>query len=493
MKQKVLIWVVVVWGWLCAQESDLWADITLSKLFRDHMVIQQTEPVRIWGTGDPQATIVVTFRDHESEAIVGADGKWATVIQSGGPGGPHKLEVRTADGQKKIVLSDVLVGEVWICSGQSNMEWRVADAAHADREMELSKEFAAVRLFTVEPRAETEPHDEFGRVRGWDVCGPDTVGSFSAVAYVFGRHLQQRLKVPVGLINVSLGGTRAEAWTSRAALEKDSAFEPLLRHWDQVSDLTSVHRPGNLYNGMIAPLRGCSFRGVIWYQGESNVGRGEQYARLFPALIQNWRQDLAAGEPCPFYFVQIAPFRYEGRDAEELPELWDAQLKSLRSVPETGMVVTTDISELNDIHPSNKQDVGRRLALWALAHGYRESLSQNGSEEEIVPSGPLYREMVIEGNRIRIRFDYAQDELVAGGDGPLTEFTICGADQKFVPAQAQVDGSDVIVWSDDIAEPKAVRFGWRDTAQPNLFNRAGLPASPFRTDDYDLLSAGRSY
>ncbi len=492
LRYWVLIIVTVVHGlgWLVPTAQ---GDITLAKLFSDHMVLQQNDRVRIWGTGDPQSTLIILFRDEQYETVVGAEGQWAATINTGGPGGPHKLEVRTTDGEKKVVLSDVLVGEVWICSGQSNMQWPVTAAAHADREIELSKEFPLVRLFTVEPRADTSPQDEFAKVRGWDVCGPDTVGSFSAVAYIFGRHLQQRLQVPIGLINTSLGGTRAEAWTSRSALESDERYRPLLNHWEAETDINSVHRPANLYNAMIAPLRGFSFRGAIWYQGESNVGRGNQYAHLFPLLIENWRRELAAGEPFPFYFVQLAPFRYGGRDPEDLPEVWDAQLRTLRSVPETGMAVTTDITELNDIHPPNKQEVGRRLALWAFANCYRDHVAANGNSDEIVPSGPLYRAMTREGSRLRLHFDYALDQLVSKDDGALVEFTICGDDQKFVPAEAIIDGPDVIVWHAEISEPKAVRFAWRDTAQPNLFNRAGLPASPFRTDDFDLLSKGRDF
>jgi sialate O-acetylesterase len=240
---------------------------------------------------------------------------------------------------------------------------------------------------------------------------------------------------------------------------------------------------------MIAPLSGFAFRGAIWYQGESNVGRGEEYARMFPTMIKCWRNNLAGGQAFPFLFVQIAPFRYGGQDPEAMPEVWDAQLKTLRSVESTGMVVTTDIGNIADIHPTNKQDVGIRLSQWAVHLAYRGWLPEGTA----VPaySGPLYREQAVEGNKIRVRFEHAEGGLKSRDGQSLAHFTVCGADEKFVPAQVEIDGDSLLVWANEVPAPVAVRFAWTDTAEPNLVNQAGLPASPFRTDSFVLKSAGK--
>jgi sialate O-acetylesterase len=341
------------------------------------------------------------------------------------------------------------------------------------------------------------------------------VEGFSAAAYFFGRQLYNTLGAPVGLIDSSWGGTPAEAWTSRSTLESDPDFRSILNQYDQAAaaypeakqkyegDLRQwveaadkakaegrktpakpippmgpghYQSPVGLYNAMIAPLIPYRIRGVIWYQGESNRYRARQYRKLFPAMIANWREDWAQGE-FPFYYVQIAPFNYAllGKEDEHIcPELQDAQLRSL-NVPETGMVVTTDIADLNDIHPRNKQAVGKRLSLWALAKTY--------GRKDIVYSGPLYKRMNIEGDRIRISFDHTDGGLTVRGRS-LSWFAISDMSRDFVAANAAIDGNDVIVWSPQVKEPVAVRFGWSMIAQPNLFNKAGLPASPFLTDDW---------
>jgi sialate O-acetylesterase len=347
------------------------------------------------------------------------------------------------------------------------------------------------------------------------------VPGFSAAAYFFGRCLHRELNVPVGMINTSWGGTPAEAWTSLDAQQGNAVLEPTLARWkERISRFDpeaeqkeydkklavwkeaaakakaegakpprrprapgdprqSPHRPASLYNGMISPLLPFAMRGAIWYQGESNAGRAEQYLTLFPAMIRNWRDKWGQGD-FPFLFVQLAPFRYGAADPRNCAELRETQRLTLDLVPNTGMAVTTDIGNVKDIHPKNKQDVGKRLALWALAKTYGEDL---------VYSGPLYDSMAVEGKKVRIKFKHTGGGLVAK-DGPLTHFTIAGKDGEFVPAVATIDGETVVVSSDQVAKPVAVRFGWRDDAEPNLFNKEDLPASPFRTDDFEMVTAG---
>jgi sialate O-acetylesterase len=319
---------------------------------------------------------------------------------------------------------------------------------------------------------------------------------FSAVAIYFAHHLRHRWSegtataegagsmsdMPLGLIQAAWGGTPAEAWTSREGLDAEPSLKPLLDHWDSLGEKNEL-APACLFNGMIAPMRNYSIRGVIWYQGEANVGRGDQYRTLFPRLIRDWRAQFRQGD-FSFYFVQLAPFRYGGMDPAQLPEAWDAQRRALE-LPNTGMAVATDLGDFADIHPRAKDEVGRRLALWALAQDY--------SDKSIVYSGPMVDSWEVEGSWIRIRFRHVAEGLVDPGE-PLREFTICGEDRKFVPAQARVEGThDVLVWADGVDRPVAARFAWQDTPQPNLFNSAGLPASPFRTDDFVLLSAERSH
>jgi sialate O-acetylesterase len=369
----------------------------------------------------------------------------------------------------------VLVGEVWLCSGQSNMGMTVNRCNNADQEIAAAK-YPNIRLFTVGRNPAPEPVDD---VEGaWAACSPATVADFSAAAYFFGRKLHEELGVAVGLVNTSWGGSLCEAWTSREALDGDADFQPILKR-------SAKFKPGEknqaavLYNGMIAPIVPLGIRGAIWYQGESNVSRAEQYTKLFPTMIADWRKRWGQGD-FPVLFVQLAPFVYKNADPKCLAELWEAQAKTL-AVANTGMAVTTDVGDLKDIHPKNKQEVGRRLALWALAKTY-------GKDQ--VYSGPLYKEMKIEGDKIRLSFDHLGGGLVAK-DGPLKCFTIAGDDGQFVPAEAAIDGESIVASSVQVKKPVAVRFAWQHDAEPNLFNQAGLPASPFRTDDLPRVTAGR--
>lgn len=462
-------------------------NITLAKIFSDHMVLQRNSSVKVWGVAKPNTKLVVTFNGQTANAIADIQGRWSTAVKTPDAGGPYELEVADEDGDTKVVISDVMIGEVWICSGQSNMEWPVSKAMNAETEIEQSKNYPNLRLFTIGKEASTQLLNDLGKVTPWDCCSPETVKDFSAVAYFYGRELSDKLDMPIGLVNASWGGSRCEAWTSRGAMDSVAELAPLLRHWDESDDLTNPHRPANLYNSMIAPLSGFKFRGVIWYQGEANVGRGDQYSVLFPTLIKSWRNALANDEEFPFYYVQLAPFRYEGRSKESLPEVWDAQRKTMK-VANVGMVVTTDVGLDDDIHPPNKQVVGRRLSLWALANTYAEILPDE--QKVTVFSGPVYESIATNKSEIRVTFTNAKGGLVARDDEPLTDFVVCGEDRVFHPATAAIDGEAVVVSSPEVEKPVAVRFGWSDTSSPNLVNKAGLPATPFRTDDFDLESKG---
>ncbi|MBN2475876.1 MAG: 9-O-acetylesterase [Pirellulales bacterium] len=449
------------------------AAVKPAALFCDNMVLQCDAKVPVWGTGDDGEQVTVRFRDQEVSTVA-KGGKWILWLAPLKAGEP--AEDMTLTGNYTITIRNVQVGEVWICSGQSNMQMSVSGSNNAQEEI-AAADYPNIRLFTVARKPQPEPVDDC--VGNWSVCSPQAVGGFSAVGYFFGRCLHKELDVPVGLINSSWGGTIAEAWTSRETLQSDEAFKAIVERRD------AGFKPGNpnqgsvLYNGMIHPLLPYAIRGAIWYQGESNRGRAEQYAKLFPAMITDWRKSFGQGD-FPFLFVQLAPFRYGGADPAECAELWEAQLKTL-SLANTGMAVTTDIGNFTDIHPKNKQDVGKRLALWALAKTFGQ---------ELVYSGPLYDSMSVEGDKIRVKFQHVGGGLVAKG-GPLAEFTIAGEDQKFVPAEAVIDGDAIVVHSDEVARPVAVRFAWNDTPTPNLFNKEGLPASPFRTDDFPMVTAGR--
>jgi sialate O-acetylesterase len=471
--------------------SQSFSDITVARLFSDHMVLQQLAQVKIWGTANPNEKVIISFNGQDTLVTANATGKWEGVLNTPAAGGPYTIEIRAEAGEPKITLADVLVGEVWICSGQSNMEWPIEKADSPEREIAGAKDYPNIRLFNVNHNAVVEPITDLVNAKGWDVCNPESVRLFSATAYFFGRRLNQELKIPIGLVKTTWGGTPAEAWTSREVLESAPKLKPLLEHWTKNDNAGNPNRPSSLYNGMISPLKGLKFRGAIWYQGESNAKRAVQYRTIFPLMIEDWRKQLAGGEEFPFYFVQIAPFRYKNNNIDALAELWDSQTYTYRMVPNTGMVVTTDIAELADIHPRNKQDVGARLAGWALAGCYKDKLTE--ANRQLVPSGPIYRSKEIRGKEIRLNFDFVAKGLVAKDNAELNWFTICGPDKKFVPAKAKIDGEQVVVWADEVAEPQEVRFAWNDSAIPNLFNSEGLPASPFRTDSFPLLSEGEDF
>ena len=630
------------------------ADVKCAAIFGDHMVLQRNSEVAVWGWADPgeHVTVQGSWSDLAPVTVTGSDGGWSVRVATPEAGGPHTLKVQ---GSNDLTFQDVMVGEVWVCSGQSNMEWSVRASANPDEEI-ASANHPNLRIFDVARAISTAPVED---VRGsWAAVTPETIASFSAVGYSFGRELQANFgtDIPVGLIGSNWGGTVAESWTSREGLADYEEFAPLIDRidehlagtaedpltvkqerwwanllatdaggkadwmqprvdtagWQDVSlpglfkdfgkgdfdgvmwyrravtvpadwagkdlvlelgpvddmDLTYLNGalvgatkvPGNharprqytipadkvhagranvlavaavdtggagavgldtnmllrpkegegsldlsgtwraragspigtfdtypgggswfhanyvtaLHNGMIAPIVPYGIRGAIWYQGESNRGRAAQYRRVFPGMITDWRNKWGIGD-FSFYFVQLAPFHYGG-DTGQLAELREAQLMTL-DLPNTGMAVTMDIGNVRDIHPRNKQDVGKRLARWALAKDYGYDL---------VYSGPLYRSMVVVGDAARLHFEHG-----AGlrSDGPPTNFTMAGPDGVFHPATAVIDGEMIVVRSEQVAQPRSVRYCWGTTDEGNLFNGAGLPASSFRTDAWPPASS----
>ncbi len=435
------------------------ADVKLPKVLGDHMVLQRGRPVRVWGWADPGEKVTVSLGAHKAAATAGEDGAWAVTLPAMKAGGPHEM---TVAGNNTLVLRDILIGEVWVCSGQSNMEWRLV-ASRGGYEAIRTADYPRIRLFHLPRLFSDEPVADVKT--SWRVCSPKTVSWFSGVGYFFGRELHKELDVPVGLMMSAVGGTRIEPWTPAVGVKS-------------VPELAGKDKPvdGKLYNGMIHPLVPMAIRGVIWYQGEGNLDDGWIYYHRMRALINGWRTAWGQGD-FPFYYVQLAPLNWgpSARPGTALPKIWEAQTAALR-VPNTGMVVTNDIGNTGRAHPRNKQDVGKRLALWALAKTY--------GKKDVIYSGPLYKAMKVEGSAIRITFRHAHGGLASRDGKALTWFTIAGADKRFVPAKAEIDGKSVVVSSDAVKEPVAVRFGWHQIAEPNLMNKAGLPASTFRTDTW---------
>lgn len=484
------------------------AEVKLPALFSDNMVLQRDKPVAVWGWADDGEQVTVKFANHESVAQP-KNGKWLLYLPKLKAGGPHTLTVR---GKNEIVRTNVLVGEVWICSGQSNMEWRMSQSFEPAEDIRNSRN-NRIRLFTVPKLKANEPVEDVKA--SWVACEPSEVANFSAVAYYFGRDLQRELGVPVGLIHTSWGGSPAEVWMRDQVLaenplykaeildpfaDQQKAFNAEVEKWEkEKAELEKegkkisrgrpwgVWKPSELYNGMIAPLVPFAIRGAIWYQGESNAGRAYQYRTLFPDMIANWRHDFGQGD-FPFLLVQLAPWdRNKKRDLAEITkeptesdwaELREAQLLSTQVLPNVGMAVITDVGDKDDIHPAKKGPVGARLARAA------KSIAYGGKGTHV---GPVYEGMRVEGNKAILSFRNVGRGLVAK-DGELKGFAIAGKDRKFVWATAVIEEDKVVVSSPDVDHPVAVRFGWADYPVVNLFNKDGLPASPFRTDNFPMLT-----
>lgn len=452
------------------------ADVSLPSIFSSHMVLQQKQPVKVWGWADPGEKITVTLGDAKAETTVAESKKWRVELPCPAVGGPYAL---TVEGKNKVELTDILVGEVWVASGQSNMQWSVEASTNPAEEIKAAN-FPNIRLFSVQHAVAATPQENCAATP-WQACTPETVKGFSAVGYFFGRKLHQELNVPVGIINTSWGGTLCEAWTSKEALSANPEFKAILERSKEFKE-GYPHQGAAIYNQMINPLIPFSIRGAIWYQGESNRDRAEQYVELFPAMIQDWRTRWGQGD-FPFLFVQLAPYDYDKNNPDvRLCELWESQLKTLKGTPNTGMAVTTDIGDVKDIHPRNKQEVGRRLALWALAGTY--------GKKDVDCTGPLFSHVIAEGNKLRVHFHGAEGGLNVKDDKTLTLFQVAGADGKYVPAKAVIDGDTVVVEAAQVEKPVMVRFAWEETSEPALLDANGLPASPFRSDNLPLVTAG---
>ena len=441
---KKILRVAVVAALVCFVPSTVLAKVGLPKVIGSHMVLQRDVPLVIWGWAEKGEGVTVAL-DGANQAETKADdkGAWKVTLKAvKADGKAHKLVVTGKAGEgSKIELDDILIGDVWVGSGQSNMSWHLA-ATERGAQFIRAANHPNIRLLQVANIKQGAPARD---IKGaWRRCAPNTVPTFSGVLYQYGRYLHNELKVPIGLINSSWGGSFIESWVVR----------------------------GDMYNGMIAPLMPFPIRGVIWYQGEANaIGHnGFAYFGKTKALIDGWRKGW--GIDFPFYLVQIAPCS-EWYAPGQLPALWEAQVACL-NIPKTGIAVATDIvHNIRDVHPRNKRDVGKRLALWALAKEY--------GKKDLVYSGPLYKSMKVEGKKIRLSFAHTGGGLKSRDGKPLKEFQIAGADGRFVPAKATIDGKTVLVESEKVASPTQVRFGWHKTTNPNLMNKEGLPASPFRT------------
>jgi len=490
------------------------AEIKLPAIFGDNMVLQRDTALKIWGWDTPGQSVSVEITGKSGSATADADGKW-TVNLPALATSATPLELKIA-GSNTVTLKNVLVGEVWLCSGQSNMQWSVSQSDDPDLEA-LTAKYPKIRLITVPQVGTQEPQTTFAGA--WVECSPETVRDFSGVGYFFGRTLHQVLDVPIGLIDNSWGGSAAEAWVKRSLLEADpiyksyvdgwvntektynfaaaqEAYKVKKAEWDQAKaegkavgnppqvprDLLGGNsRPGNLYNGVLKPVIGYGIRGAIWYQGESNADRAQNYRQLLPLMIKSWREEWGQGD-FPFYWVQLADFKAETTQPQEAawPELREAQTMTL-SLPNTGEAVIYDLGEAADIHPKDKQNVAKRLARLALAKNYGIP---------IVANSPRYDSLQVAGNKAVVTF-----KEVGGGmdtfDVPeLKGFTIAGEDKKWVNAQAKIVGKDKIeVWSPSVAAPVAVRYAWSDNPIANVQNAEGLPLTPFRSDDWMMFTS----
>lgn len=469
------------------------ADVRLPKVFSDHAVLQRVLPLVVWGWAEPGEKVKVSIDGQTLSTAAGTNGTWRVALKPLKGNGPLEMVVT---GKNTVTVNDLLVGDVWLCSGQSNMEWGLGRSDNGADTIKAATN-SKIRLLRVTAGQFNEPQTDIPST--WTVCSPQTAGGFSAVGYFFGSTLQEETGVPIGLIANAWGGTAIELWASPGA-------------WKQIDELAKLNADpnglGRIYNGRVAPLAPYGIRGAIWYQGESNGGEDDIYFHKMRWLIGCWRQawgvysdrkgrdGIQPEYQFPFYFVQLADFQGANDNpagGDGWAKLRMAQFKAL-TIPRTGMALAIDIGNAGDIHPRNKEDVGKRLAFWALAKDYGKS--------KLVCSGPLYKSMKADGAKIRMSFDYAGSGLMigrkeghgpaveakaaAGGEAPkLQRFAIAGEDRKWFWADAAIDGSTVVVTSTNVPNPVAVRYAFSmNPAGCNLYNKEGLPASPFRTDSW---------
>ncbi|MDX1964432.1 MAG: sialate O-acetylesterase [Pirellulales bacterium] len=456
-------WVMLAAGGCLCHCQRATAEVQAHALFTDHAVLQRDLPLSIWGTADDGEKVTVHLGDQTAETTA-QNGKWSVKLQPLPAGGPHEL--RISGPKNELKFSDILIGDVWICGGQSNMQWSINQCETPDK-VKASANLPQLRFVQIPRTGNPQPQSTVKAK--WQVSTPDSVGDLTAVGFHFGKKLHEELHVPIGLINSNIGGTAAQRWTSKETL----AANPALARYAQENNSS------DLYNAMIHPLAPFGIKGAIWYQGESNADNAYHYRDLFPAMIKNWRDLWGQGE-FPFLFVQLAPFMQKNSEPIESnwAELREAQLMTLSKLPHTGMAVITDLGDEKDIHPVPKGPVGERLAQIARNVAY-------GEKSE--PSGPLFDSLTIEGNKAILKFKHVGQGLEARG-GELSGFTIAGEDKKFHNATAKVEGDTVVVTADAVTKPVAVRYGWANYPQVNLWNKDGLPASPFRTDDFPGLT-----
>ena len=495
------------------------AEVKLHHLFSDHMILPRDVPAPVFGTAAPNEPITVTLAKDgqvatKIEVVADDKGNWQGKLPATPAGTGYTLTIKGSD---EIKLTDVLVGDVWICSGQSNMEWTVGRLNRDDQ----GKTVAAaatnpmVRLYTVGKRVSMEPQTDIPRTETqgtWLECTPENVLNFSAVGYFFGRDIQKSQNIPIGLISTNWGGTPAEAWTSREALEavpelkyynetRDKQFDAMTnpkvleKYEEQVAKWRVAaaaakenkkpiprqpQKPGvnqnsasALYNGMLAPLFKYPVRGAIWYQGESNSNRAQEYRKLFPAMISDWRKHF--NSELPFFLVQLAPFSSGNSAGVNYAELRDAQYFATKTLPKVGSAVISDVGEENDIHPQKKEPVGQRLALSAREIAYGE---------KIISRGPEFKSLAVKGDMVMVNYDL-HGSMFADPTGEIVGFQLAGDDGKFLPATAKIEGDSIALTAAGVETPKFVRYGWVNFAKPqlNLFNKEGLPAQPFRTDE----------
>lgn len=473
------------------------ADVTLPNVFSSSMVLQRDHANAVWGKASPGESVTVTIDSQKHSTAADESGLWRVTLDPMTVGDPKELVIT---GKNEVRLTDVLIGEVWICSGQSNMQWSVAGSTNFALERAAANH-PTIRMINFPQVGKQEPvwtHDN----RQWMVCSPQTVGGFSAVGYFFARQLSETLDVPIGMINNAWGGSACEAWINRETLAADEQFAPLIERWlsnekrfEELSAKTDRNesedklfkqlgnqmrgnsRPGNIYNGVLKSHLGYGIKGAIWYQGESNAGRAFQYRELFPLMIDSWRKEWGQGD-FPFYWVQLADFM--GESVEPMDSAWaelrEAQTMTMSKLPNTGQAVIIDIGEGKDIHPRNKVDVGMRLARWALANEYSLPIPFRS---------PQYKAMEVTDNKAVLQFDYVDGGWRQFDVKELRGFTIAGDDKKFVNATATLtkDGR-VEVSAESVEKPVSVRYGWANNPIVNLYDKSDLPLTPFRTDDW---------
>lgn len=503
------------------------AELKLPAIIGDNMVLQQKQANPVWGWDAPGTEVTVTFAGQTKTAKADAKGKW-TVKLDPVPANAKPATI-SIKGSSARELKNVLVGEVWICSGQSNMGFNLNSTWDADLDIAQAKH-PLIRLISVPQVGTQELQDDF---KGqWEECSPANAGQFTAVGYHFGRVLHEMLGVPVGLIDNAWGGSACEAWVKRDVLEKDPRFASIITRWKQTEAtftqagfdrqveahkakvaawakaraeaakagkaftaqpprapqnfLTGQHRPGNLYAGVLHPTIGYGIKGVIWYQGESNASRAKEYRDLFPFMIEHWRKEWQQGD-FPFYWVQLADFKdYKTEPGDsDWAELREAQTLTMKKLPRTGQCVITDLGEANDIHPKNKRDVAERLARWALVNDYGQ---------KFVYRSPELKDAKFDGGKSLLTFDFAPNGLRTVDIDEPQGFAICGDDHKWVWAKARIIGgskqgtNQIEVSSPYVPKPVAVRFAWADNPVCNVYSAEGLPVTPFRTDDFPMIT-----